>query len=63
MQPLLHHPGVAHVDVGDTGGDDEIGRRFQKEGGVDERVSPTVSGIQSGVAEGFDAGGEFSQRP
>ena len=39
MQLLLHHPGVAHVDVGDTGGDDEIGRRFQKEGGVDERVS------------------------
>ena len=47
MQLLLHHPGMAHVDVGDTGGDDEIGRRFQKEGGVDERVSADGVGDQS----------------
>ena len=50
------------MDVGDTGGDDEIGRRFQKEGGVDERVSADgVGDPERGVAEGFDAGGEFSR--
>ena len=44
---LLHHPGMTHVDVGDTGGDDESVVDSRRRAALTNGSLPTVSGSRA----------------